>query len=99
MLKNDSISRMTKKALQGIKNGNTFDSGDIDIVFLIALYDSEDNIIKLSRYLMAVLKSDYDNTLYPSLHPTLIFHEENENDIVEDITQDEIYDYLINSSE
>ena len=64
MLKNNSLARLIEKSLQGIKNGIIADSGDTDIVFLIALFDSEYNIVQLSRYLMAVLKSNYDDKAY-----------------------------------
>lgn len=99
MFKNNSLARLIEKSLQGIKNGIIADSGDTDIVFLIALFDSEYNIVQLSRYLMAVLKSNYDDKAYPELHPTQIFPDDNENNDDKDITQEEIYDYLTNYSE
>lgn len=99
MFNNNSLARMIDKSLQGMKKEIIVDSGDTDIVWLIALFDSEDNILQLSRYLLAVLKSDYDDKQYPKLCPTRIFHDDIENDIIEEITQDEIYDYLINSTE
>lgn len=99
MIKNNSLARLIEKSLQGLKNGINVDSGDVDIVFLIALFDSEYNIVQLSRYLMTVLKSDYDEKQYPNLKPTQIFTNDNENSVAECITQDEIYDYLINYSE
>ena len=99
MFINNSPARLIEKSLQGIKNGIIADSGDTDIVFLIALFDSEYNIVQLSRYLMAVLKSNYDDKAYPELHPTQIFPDDNENNDDKDITQEEIYDYLTNYSE
>lgn len=99
MIKDNSLVRLIEKSIQGIKSGINVDSGDIDMIFLIALFDSEYNIIQLSRYLMAVLKSDCDNKEYPHLYPTQLFPDDSKNNVVEDITQDEIYDYLNNYSE
>lgn len=75
-------------------------SGDLNIVWLIALYNSEFNVIELSRYLFAVLKTGYDANEYPDLKSTLVFKkDENNEPITNDITPEDIYNYFVNNKQ
>lgn len=75
-------------------------SGNFNMIWLIALYNSEYNMIELSRYLFAVLKAGYDVNEFPKLKPTILFKkDENDEPIKSDITSEDIYNYFVNSTD
>lgn len=100
MQENDYLLKLSNILQIKRKCNTTQNNKNPKLVFIIALYNNEYNIIKLSKYLFSVLKFGFKTDKFPSLKPMIVFKDnEYGKPIQNNTTLEDIYNYFVNNPE